>query len=61
MFEKTITNEKEAEDGPKKIGHSWVVVVAQLLEQSLPTPDVSGSNQVIDNLYLLSFVLKRRK
>ena len=31
---------------------TWAVVVAQLVERSLPTPEVCGSNPVIDkNLY----------
>ena len=44
------------------------VVVAQLVEQSLPIPEARGSNPVIGNIYvehlftcLLSTVLKRRK
>ena len=38
------------------------VVMAQLLERSLPTPKVIGSNPVIDNfLFIYSFVLKRWK
>ena len=27
----------------------WVVVVVQLVERSLPTPEIDGSNQVIGN------------
>ena len=34
---------------------NWAVVVTQLAEQMLPTPEVRGSNPVI---YLLSTVLK---
>ena len=30
----------------------WEVVVAQLVEQSLPTPEVRGSNPVIGKIYL---------
>ena len=49
--------------------HVWAVVVAQLVEQSLPIPEVCGSNPVISkNLYLywtflftVNWVLKRRK
>ena len=40
------------------------VVVAQLVEQSHPTPEVRGSKIVIGKIYiehLLSTVLKRRK
>ena len=44
------------------------VVVAQLVERSLPIPEVRGSNPVIGKIYiehlftcLLSTVLKRRK
>ena len=39
------------------------MVVATLVEQSLPTPEVRGSNPVIDKFYIyyLSTVLKRRK
>ena len=32
------------------------MVVAQLVEQSLPTPEVRGSNLVIDKLYI-TFIL----
>ena len=46
----------------------WEVVVAQLVEQLLPIPEVHGSNPVfgkihIEHLFtcLLSTVLKRRK
>ena len=43
----------------------WAVVVAQLVERSLPIPEVRGSNPVIGknlNLtFLLSTVLKRQK
>ena len=42
-----------------------LVVVAQLVEQLLPTPKVSGLNPVIGKIYivscLLSTVLKRQK
>ena len=41
----------------------WLAV-AQMVEQSLPTPKVHGSNPVIDklkNAYILSSVLERRK
>ena len=37
----------------------WAVVVAQLVERSLPIPEVRGSNPVIE--YLLSTVLKDEK
>ena len=45
--------------------HEWAVVVAQLVERSLPEPEINGSNPVIGNfiyykLYLKT-VLKRRK
>ena len=46
----------------------WAVVVAQLVERSLPIPEVRGSNPVIGNIYiehlftcLVSTVLKIRK
>ena len=32
----------------------WAVVVAQLIGQSLPTPEILGSNPVIGKSYLLS-------
>ena len=41
----------------------WLAV-AQMVEQSLPTPKVHGSNPVIDklkNAYILSSVVERRK
>ena len=31
---------------------SWAVVVAQSVEQSLPTPEVCGSNPVIGKFYI---------
>ena len=43
---------------------TWAVVVAQLVERSLPTPEVCCSNPVIGKpyiTYLLSTVLKWRK
>ena len=44
---------------------SWAVVVAQLVERPLPTPEVRGSIPVISEIYIehcfLSTVLKRRK
>ena len=39
----------------------WAVVVAQLVEQLLLTPEIHGSSQVIGNFYLLSTVLKREQ
>ena len=43
----------------------WAAVVAQLVERSLPIPEVRGSNPVIGKKFilniLLSTVLKRRK
>ena len=43
----------------------WAVVVAQLVEQSLPIPEVRGSSSVFSKIYiehcLLSTVLKRQK
>ena len=45
--------------------HFWAVIVAQLAEWLLPTPEVRGSNPVIGKMYighcLLSTVLKRQK
>ena len=41
-----------------------LVVVAQLVERSLPIPELHGSNPVIDKIYIehsLSTALKRRK
>ena len=35
-----------------KIGDDWAVVVAQLVEWLLPTPEISGSNPNIGKLYL---------
>ena len=32
--------------------YSWAVVVAQLLEPSVPTPEIRGSNPVIGNSVL---------
>ena len=46
---------------------SWAAVVAQLVEQLLPTPEVCSSNPVIGKLLYQTFicfmstVLKRRK
>ena len=37
------------------------MVVAQLVEQSLLTPEIRGSNPVIDNFYSHSTVLKGQK
>ena len=48
----------------KKVQIGAVEVVAQLVERSLPIPEVRGSNPVIGKKYiehLLSAVLKRRK
>ena len=42
----------------------WGVIVAQLVDQSLPTPEIRNSNPVIGKIYierLLSIVLKKRK
>ena len=44
----------------------WRVVggpqlVAQLVEWSIPTPEICASNPVIGKFYLLSTVFKRRK
>ena len=33
----------------------WVVVVAQLVERSLPTPEIHGSNPVISKLLYRTF------
>ena len=40
---------------------SWAVVVAQLVERSLPSPEVRGYNPVITFEHLLSNILKRQK
>ena len=37
------------------------MVVAQLVERSVPTPEIRGSNPVIGKLYLLSTVSMRLK
>ena len=39
------------------------MVVAQLVERSIPTPEIRGSNTVIGKFYMcfMSTVLKRRK
>ena len=42
------------------VGGDDVVVVAQLVEQLLPTPESDGSNPITSNFYFLSTVLKRR-
>ena len=47
----------------------WAVVLAQLVEQLLPIPEVHGSNQVIgkklfiliEHLFTVNCVLERRK
>ena len=36
----------------------WLVVVAQLVEQLLLTPEIHGSNPVIGKFYLLLTILK---
>ena len=38
----------------------WVVVVAQLVEQSPPTPEIRGSNPVIGKL-LLNICVEKTK
>ena len=45
-----------------KVSGAGAVVVAQLVERSLPAPDVRGSNPVDGKIYierLLSTILKR--
>ena len=37
---------------------SWAVVVAQLVEWSLPTPEICSSNPVIRKFYLLLTIFK---
>ena len=44
-----------------KLHNDWVVDVSQLVEQSLLTPEICGSNPVISKFYLLPTVLKRQK
>ena len=39
------------------MGETWVVVVAQLVERLLPTPDIRRSNPVIGKFYLLPTVV----
>ena len=43
---------------PKDIG---VVVVAQLVERLLPTPEVPDSNPVIGNVYLEKMKIKKKE
>ena len=46
------------------IWKEWAAVVAQMVEWSLPTPEVRGSNPVIGEIllmYSLPTVLKKRK
>ena len=38
--------------------HFWAVFVAQLVEQSLPIPEVPGSNPVISNILYWTFTIK---
>ena len=52
----------------RNMAHAWVVVVDQLVEQSLPIPEVHGSNPVNGKIYvehlftcLQPAVLERRK
>ena len=56
LFQGTKINEKEARDGPflNKNWPYWEVVVAQLVEQSLPIPEVRGSNPVIGKILFIS-------
>ena len=45
-----------------KVILKWAVVVVQLVERSLLTPDICSSNPVIDNfIYCIKALLKRRK
>ena len=52
MFEKTKIHENEARDVPFKNVLLLAVVVAQLVDWSLPTPEVRGSNPVIRKIYI---------
>ena len=49
----------------KKLAIFWAVVVAQLVERLLLTPEIHGSNPLIGKFYfpsaVLKTVLKRRK
>ena len=51
----------------QNLGNNWAVVVAQLVERSLPTPEIHGSIPVIGNFLFRTFVnllpnvLKRQK
>ena len=40
---------------------SYKRVVAQLVKQSLPTPEIRGSNPVIGNIFLLNVCRKDEK
>ena len=41
-----------------KVIRNWVVVVAQLVERSLPKPDIHGSNRFICKFYYITTVLQ---
>ena len=45
--------------GLKKNLNELILVVAHLLEQLLPRPEIRGSNPVIGKFYILLTVLKR--
>ena len=61
LFKKTENKQKRDRGWPIFItliyeaelnkSYTWAVVVAQLVERFLPTPEGSGSNPVISNFY----------
>ena len=53
--EKMIIPKEKMVHGTKK-QNIWAVVVAQLVERSLPTPEVRGLNPVIGKLLYGTFV-----
>ena len=57
-IEVTNTDHSSTLSNYKKIRE---VVVTQMVERSLPTPEFCGSNPGISDFYLLSTVLKRQK
>ena len=47
------------QDIKRNISFGEAVVLAQLVERSLPTPQIHGLNSVIGKFYLLSTVFKK--
>ena len=44
-----------------KFDSDWTIILAQLVERSLWTPEVRNSNPAISKFYLLLTVLKKQK